>query len=825
MRYQFGEFELDTRQWRLTRAGAEVPAQPRVLEVLHHLVSHPGDLLERGRLMREVWGVAVGESAVTQTLRKLRTALEDDEAAPRFVETVPRRGYRFVAPVVRMGDEADPRLVALQDAVAHHRVVTLHGPAGIGKSWLAARLSALRVPLRVGVSVEEAVATALALGHSGNAAVAAGLAARTQPVLLDGAEGAVEALRGVLPGWLEHAPALRIVVTSRRTLDLPQERVLPVLPLSSDEAAALYRSEASRTGTLVTDTPELRALVARLDHNPRAVELAAARAPVLPPDVLLGRLHARFVVMPDLDAMFAWSWDQLDPADRRALVALSVFSGPFSLADAEGVAEPGAAGTVPTGAAWIGTALERLLAHALVGAHAGGFHLGESLRAWLAVREPEARAAALARLAAALVPRLTPLAARLPSRPDPGAIPTLRRWLPELAAIGTPDALLVAATLLDVVGDVPAGLRLLDGAEAPILRVRRAALAARGGLTERARADLDAVAAQAGAAGRGLAKVPRAEVARAEAILLAARADAGAVDVREQARALASEAETLGDPVCAATAANAYAIVLRRAGDAGGAQRVLRAALAGLPADADLPRAVLLANQAVGHLHAGEPKEATELLELALATYEALGLPSQTYTLRLNLAAAHLDAGRADTAEAAFAAVESATRSAGLPMLATVAAGNRATAALLAGRLDVAAAGFGRLLQEADTNARLASWACWGLATTARFAGRAAAARSWIDRGLAYAPIPVRHRGLLLAARVGVDAEAGSLADARDGLATLQALATGHDEPVLAALVPVLTAAIARASGGSMRARSEARFVEVTLEEARSTGR
>ncbi|MDP2317595.1 MAG: winged helix-turn-helix domain-containing protein, partial [Pseudomonadota bacterium] len=525
MRYHFGEYELDTRQWRLTRAAVDVPAQPKVLELLHHLVAHPGELLERARLLREVWGVAVSESALTQTMRKLRTALGDDEAAPRFVETVPRRGYRFRAHVRRFDEVVDPRLTALQGALVHHRVVTLHGPAGIGKSWLAARLPALHVQLRAGVPVEECVATAL--GHSGGGAVAAGLAACAEPVVLDGAEVAVEALRGLVPGWLERAPALRIVVTSRCTLGLAEERVLPVAPLSAEEAASLYRDRAARTGAVVADTAAVRALVARLDHNPGAIELAAARALVLPPEVLLPRLDTRFAALPDLDAMFAWSWEQLAAPDRRALVALSVFSGPFLLTDAEGVAEP----VERAGDVWVGAALERLLAHALVGAGEGGFSLGESLRAWLATREHEARAAALARLAATLLPTLRPLVASLPLRPAPGALATLRRWLPELAAIGTPEALLVAATVLDVAGDVTAGLRLLDGVTAPLLRVRRAALAARGGLTERARADLDGVAA---------ADVPRAEVVRAEAILLAASADAGAVGLLDAARALAA---------------------------------------------------------------------------------------------------------------------------------------------------------------------------------------------------------------------------------------------------------------------------------------------
>jgi DNA-binding winged helix-turn-helix (wHTH) protein len=94
----FGPFRLDPAERRLTRDGAPVEVSARYLDALILLVAEQGSLVTKDRFMDEVWrGVPVTDEALTQCIRALRRALGDDAANPRFIETVPRFGYRFIA--------------------------------------------------------------------------------------------------------------------------------------------------------------------------------------------------------------------------------------------------------------------------------------------------------------------------------------------------------------------------------------------------------------------------------------------------------------------------------------------------------------------------------------------------------------------------------------------------------------------------------------------------------------------------------------------------------------------------------------------------------
>lgn len=96
----FGPFSLDRNDRRLRRDGAPVELNARYFDALALLVSNPGALVTKDRFLDEVWrGVPVTDEALTQCIKTLRRALGDDAAAPRFIETVPKHGYRFVAPV------------------------------------------------------------------------------------------------------------------------------------------------------------------------------------------------------------------------------------------------------------------------------------------------------------------------------------------------------------------------------------------------------------------------------------------------------------------------------------------------------------------------------------------------------------------------------------------------------------------------------------------------------------------------------------------------------------------------------------------------------
>ena len=124
-RFSFDRFELDAADRRLTRDGAPVELNARYLDALALLVAEAGRLVSKDRFMAEVWrGVPVTDEALTQCIRTLRRQLGDDAARPRFIETAPKHGYRFIAPVEQVGPAAadaaragatDPAAVSARD--------------------------------------------------------------------------------------------------------------------------------------------------------------------------------------------------------------------------------------------------------------------------------------------------------------------------------------------------------------------------------------------------------------------------------------------------------------------------------------------------------------------------------------------------------------------------------------------------------------------------------------------------------------------------------------------------------------------------------------
>lgn len=99
-RFHFDRFSLDPDDRLLTADGAPVELNARYLDALVLLVRDAGKLVSKDRFLDEVWrGVPVTDEALTQCIRTLRRQLGDDAARPRFIETVPKHGYRFIAPL------------------------------------------------------------------------------------------------------------------------------------------------------------------------------------------------------------------------------------------------------------------------------------------------------------------------------------------------------------------------------------------------------------------------------------------------------------------------------------------------------------------------------------------------------------------------------------------------------------------------------------------------------------------------------------------------------------------------------------------------------
>src|SRR5713226_7524175 len=106
--YTFGRFQLDVGRRRLFDAGEPVTVAPKVLDTLIVLVEHAGQVAEKDELIQQVWpDTFVEEANLTQNVFTLRKLLGDLPDQPEYIATIPRRGYRFVAPVKLVASDAD----------------------------------------------------------------------------------------------------------------------------------------------------------------------------------------------------------------------------------------------------------------------------------------------------------------------------------------------------------------------------------------------------------------------------------------------------------------------------------------------------------------------------------------------------------------------------------------------------------------------------------------------------------------------------------------------------------------------------------------------
>ena len=288
------------------------------------------------------------------------------------------------------------------EAASGRALVTIWGPGGVGKTTLARAFvgreaergaAVVWADLAPVTKRDDAIAVlARALGvdldakDDATTAIARAVAARRALLVADNVEQLDDDARRVLSAIAEEDGA-RVLITSRDAR--PGEHAIELAPLLADDALALF---ASRSGCAADDTA--RAIVSRLDAIPLAIELAAARAPLLGARELLERLDAKLDVLrvPEkgarhatLRAAIAWSWDLLDAREREALVACATFEAPFTARLAETV----------IGAADALDRLEALRVRALLHARDGELRLLESVRDF--AREQEGYAALLER--------------------------------------------------------------------------------------------------------------------------------------------------------------------------------------------------------------------------------------------------------------------------------------------------------------------------------------------------------------------------------------------------------------------------------------------
>jgi predicted ATPase/DNA-binding CsgD family transcriptional regulator len=275
------------------------------------------------------------------------------------------------------------------ELLSRHRLVTVAGPGGVGKTRLADEvLRRVAHGFADGVCVVElaaiqdqalvpvVVAAALGLREAADVPVSEGLSAhlaRRQVLLvLDNCEHVLDAVTQLVASLLLAADDIRILATSREPLGLPGEvrYRLPPLTLPAPDAGT-QRGEAEAVTLFVERAREIdpgltfdadsaamvERLVRQLDGMPLAIELAAARIEALGLPGLLDRLDDRFRLLASpgrrgaarqqsLEAAVDWSYQLLDEAEQRVFRHLAVFPGPFTLDAAEAVAGADAAPTV-----------------------------------------------------------------------------------------------------------------------------------------------------------------------------------------------------------------------------------------------------------------------------------------------------------------------------------------------------------------------------------------------------------------------------------------------------------------------------------------------
>ncbi|MCC2668350.1 MAG: diguanylate cyclase protein [Armatimonadetes bacterium] len=266
------------------------------------------------------------------------------------------------------------------------RLLTLAGPGGIGKTRLAielggevldhypdgirlVELASVSNPGRVVAAAAAALGLAEEAGRPQLTAVTDHLQHRVMLLILDNCEHVIDAAAGLADSLLRQCPHLKIVATTRETLGVAGEQVLRVPPLgvpdpreleaatadgdarsAGCDALRLFRDRAilARADFEITraNVPVIAQICRQLDGIPLAIELAAARVSVLPVEQIAARLEDRFRLLTGgsrtalprqqtLKSLIDWSYHLLSPPEQRALRALSVFSGGWTLSAAE----------------------------------------------------------------------------------------------------------------------------------------------------------------------------------------------------------------------------------------------------------------------------------------------------------------------------------------------------------------------------------------------------------------------------------------------------------------------------------------------------------
>jgi predicted ATPase/DNA-binding winged helix-turn-helix (wHTH) protein len=453
---EFGRFRVLPHRREVLAEGRPLDVGGRAFDVLMVLIEASGAVVSKDTLMNRVWPDRIIEDNNLQhQISALRRAFAADRA---LIRTIAGRGYQFTGEIRTISTDLpvqpvptaavlispsagiptnlpepvseligrDVELNEILDLSASHRLVTLSGAGGIGKTRLgfevarhllprfadgvwAIELAPLSDAELVPVTVATALGLELTSGTASPLSVANALGSKQLMLVLDNCEHVVDAVARMAEVLLRANPATRVIATSREPLRAEGEQIYPVQPLAVPTEDSANGEDPLRYGAvrLFVDrtraaaphfSPDAGVLAAiggicrRLDGIPLAIELAAARAAALGIKGLAARLDDRFRLLASgrrtalprhqtLRATLDWSYELLTEPERVVLRRLAIFAGGFTLQAASAVTADD-----EIAAPDVVDCVASLMAKSLVSVEAGGaevrYRLLETTRAY-----------------------------------------------------------------------------------------------------------------------------------------------------------------------------------------------------------------------------------------------------------------------------------------------------------------------------------------------------------------------------------------------------------------------------------------------------------